>query len=590
MDHDAAAARKTAQTTALTRVTKIRNTLTRLMCSRRNETEFNVTYQRLLDLVQLYETAHNALLDAIDVDEEATRREDGRFRDHMQDIAAFCQTCEQWVSDGAETSTTASATTKSSSSHVSARAREKARIAELKAERAMLTRQQALEAERRAFDLDLKIEKALARERAYDDELNLSQHLDLIDEQHCAYPWGAHAGPSREPSAAPDALHAAVATAADAVPVAASTRQPSLVRKDFNQPFFDPMESLDFNFNFDPTIVNSNFDFKPPVFGNSLDQPDRLHATAEPQFNTPHSTANPQISTPQQFTAPIGYNRPTSHSIQNQMVPPSLPKLDIEPFCGKISQYKVFTNAFDSRIANRLSSQQDKLHYLNQFLKGEPRELIESCFHIQSNPYDEARKILDRAYGNPYKLSMHYVNELNEWPVIKPDDPIGLRKFAAFIERCLCAMRGTEHVYLLDHPTTLLSTVGKLPKYLQGKWRERAHQISLTRTVHFSDISEFVHSMSEVANDPLFGRTKFNEPKVSDARANNQKSNSLKQSNFSTYVGSASKKCIFCHANGTSNHDTDDCFKFNALSIKEKRDFLGKGPKMLCVLRHRSHV
>lgn len=52
----------------------------------------------------------------------------------------------------------------------------------------------------------------------------------------------------------------------------------------------------------------------------------------------------------------------------------------------------------------------DRLYYLEQHVEGEPQQLIVG--YLQMDPpegYNEARRLLKKEYGDPFKVSMAYV-------------------------------------------------------------------------------------------------------------------------------------------------------------------------------------
>lgn len=60
------------------------------------------------------------------------------------------------------------------------------------------------------------------------------------------------------------------------------------------------------------------------------------------------------------------------------------------------------------------------LRYLEQYLEGEPWELIKGCLHLDGlNGYLEAKKLLSEKYGDPYKISNAYIKKINKWPRIR---------------------------------------------------------------------------------------------------------------------------------------------------------------------------
>ena len=184
----------------------------------------------------------------------------------------------------------------------------------------------------------------------------------------------------------------------------------------------------------------------------------------------------------------------------------TLPSPEIESFKGDVERYRTFVTAFDARVGQKPISDHDKLYFLDQYLTENPKELIAGCFHNITDGYREARSILEAEYGHPHKLVMVFTKQIACWPLVKADDAQGLQKFSLLLMKCMTALEGINRSEMLDHPTTLLSAVEKLPPYLRNKWREKAHSIALLRAVCFSDLTAFVTKASQVANDPVFGK------------------------------------------------------------------------------------
>ena len=222
-----------------------------------------------------------------------------------------------------------------------------------------------------------------------------------------------------------------------------------------------------------------------------------------------------------QYTTPVSTTCVPAHAACSYTDPLltalSLPKPELETFSGDVSSYRLFITSFDSRIGNRDLSDPDKLYYLNQYMRGEPQELIHGCFY-GLNGYNEARRLLEAEYGHPYKLSVYFVKKIQEWPSIKADDCKTLKQFAHFLTKCQQALNGVHYGHTLDHPSTLVDAANKLPPYLRNKWREQAHRISQLAHARFSDLTHFVTHAAAVANDPVFGKQSADLPKVSHAK------------------------------------------------------------------------
>lgn len=97
------------------------------------------------------------------------------------------------------------------------------------------------------------------------------------------------------------------------------------------------------------------------------------------------------------------------------------PQRDIPIFSGDPLEFIPFIRAFDHTIHDKTDS--DRLYYLEQFTRGEPRDLVRSCQHMNPQQgYSEARKLLFCHYGNELRIATAYMNRAFDWPQIKTDD------------------------------------------------------------------------------------------------------------------------------------------------------------------------
>ena len=79
-------------------------------------------------------------------------------------------------------------------------------------------------------------------------------------------------------------------------------------------------------------------------------------------------------------------------------------------FSGDPIEYSTFIRGFGSQIERRLSSNDTRLRYLEQYLESELKDLIKGCFHVDANKgYFEAKRLLQEKYGDPYKISNAYL-------------------------------------------------------------------------------------------------------------------------------------------------------------------------------------
>lgn len=130
--------------------------------------------------------------------------------------------------------------------------------------------------------------------------------------------------------------------------------------------------------------------------------------------------------------------------------------------------------------------------------------MIEGCLHLPP----EARKLLDKEYGDPYKVSVAYTAQLQRWPPVKHDDATALKRLSLFLIKCKNAMKNISYMDILNHTPNMQAVVPKLPGYLQSKWRERVLNIrqQQQRSPGFSDLVSFVEHASETNNDPVYSK------------------------------------------------------------------------------------
>ena len=189
-----------------------------------------------------------------------------------------------------------------------------------------------------------------------------------------------------------------------------------------------------------------------------------------------------------------------------------LPKSEIPKFGGDITKYHSFIRAFDAKIGNRSMDCEEKLHFLEQFTSGRPRQIVQACFHMEPDQgYAEARRLLEKRYGDPSKVATAYTEKLLDWPIISADDVQGLDEMALYARGCFNAVKALEDSSELDHHKTLRMLVEKLPFHLQEQWRREVDAVSehKKRRVAFSDFVEFIETEARVASNSEFGRHVF---------------------------------------------------------------------------------
>ena len=221
--------------------------------------------------------------------------------------------------------------------------------------------------------------------------------------------------------------------------------------------------------------------------------------------------------------------------------------------------------------------------------------------------YLEARRLLQKEYGDPYKISTAYLNKILQWSPIRFDDNQGLKRLSIFLTKC--TIESISYMRVLHHAPNMQAVVSKLPANLQAKWRDQVFQKKkkVNGATCFADLAEFVEPASESANDPVFGRETLNKRKEdakpvkvkeplskgrempSKVKIRQRKPENpwkYKESSFATNPFETVKPPVSDVAGPTINHgspscqlcgrprDLDDCELFRKKTPELKRAFL----------------
>ena len=179
-------------TNSLRSVSRKRTELSQLMVDVNNLHLVKDETAKLIDLIEEYKEAFSTYYQEL-TNEEDKEHEHAHFKERVEDMMAYLHPLNAWMSqaearltdqlDGR--SNKGSERSSKASSRLSARDRERVRLAELKAERSMLRRKQALRAAEEDLELDTEIAKTEAREKA----------LSEIDREHETPPPPLGSGP-----------------------------------------------------------------------------------------------------------------------------------------------------------------------------------------------------------------------------------------------------------------------------------------------------------------------------------------------------------------------------------------------------------
>lgn len=275
---------------------------------------------------------------------------------------------------------------------------------------------------------------------------------------------------------------------------------------------------------------------------------------------------------------------------------------NIPVFEGDPLQFRSFIRAFEHCVEQKTNNFSDCLYFLEQYTRGQPRDIVRSCQHLPSDlGFQKAKSLLIEHYGSEHIISSAYMDKINNWPLIKPEDVTALQSFARFLRGCSNMVHHIQYMRELDMPGNLRTILMKLPYKLREKWRNVACDI-LEQTgcrAVFADFVNFIEKQVKIVSDPLFGNihdiSSTSHSKISSQTNPKRKSgsfatniNSIKPKDkedikSSTVSQSSQIKCLFCHY---TNHTLDKCSQFKSKTQQDKMNFLKEKGVCFGCLRH----
>ncbi|XP_071784536.1 uncharacterized protein [Asterias amurensis] len=184
-----------------------------------------------------------------------------------------------------------------------------------------------------------------------------------------------------------------------------------------------------------------------------------------------------------------------------------LPKINVPVFVGEPLHYPLWQNAFNALIDSKPLDVDTKLNYLNQYVAGKPRQVVEHYMLIGTEEaYQKARDVLADRYGNTSVISCAFTTKLEKWSRIPPRDAVALRDFSDFLDKVSAARLTIPSLGILDFPKENAKLVEKLPHHLDSKWRESIERWRFKEGPGtyppFSEFASFVRRAADRANMP----------------------------------------------------------------------------------------
>lgn len=279
-----------------------------------------------------------------------------------------------------------------------------------------------------------------------------------------------------------------------------------------------------------------------------------------------------------------------SEMIVTQQARSLLPSHKPPTFSGDVMSYPAFITAFETIIEFKVDDSNERLYYLDQYTSGKAKELIKGCLQMKGeDSYKEARRLLKKHFGDPYKIASAYIAKLSSWPAVKPNDGTGLQEFSIVLEQARNAMTGMQYMNDLNTANVMRQLWERLPRYLRSKWTERVSRIRSVKgqTASFNDFCQFVSEQADLATDPIYSEEGISKPMNAVDKYHKQNERKPKRgrgTNFATGLagknaGGGNSHPISCTLCSKAHH-LDECAEFLKKPLVERRNFIKQ--KGLC--------
>ena len=272
-----------------------------------------------------------------------------------------------------------------------------------------------------------------------------------------------------------------------------------------------------------------------------------------------------------------------------------LPRRRVPVFSGDPLHYCAFIRAFETVIETRELDYAGRLYYLEQHTAGRAQELVQSCLYMKAEDgYVKAKKLLESKFGQKHKIAMAYVDKVTNGPVIKAEDADALEGFAVLLSSCTNTLKAIGYSSKFESPDSMRKIIERLPPKLQASWRDNADRIlnSEARDVCIDDISLFVEQKARTLSNPVFcklpclekekknckdrgSRSKSERPagkQLSLVTISETKSALNSSADVLSAVHSSKKNCLFCNA----DHNLTECSSFAKVPPTDRQEFVMK--------------
>ena len=182
--------------------------------------------------------------------------------------------------------------------------------------------------------------------------------------------------------------------------------------------------------------------------------------------------------------------------------------------------------------------------------------------------YRKARALLHENFGDEFLIAHKYLEKLDAWPVIAPEDVSALDKFHTYVSTCLNMMENMNQLNQLNSLKEIKNLVMKLPYNMRIQFRKELAGLYNNSDINFSTFVKFVSRQLRILKLPLFGNVS-DKPKA--LKSFHKGLTQTKSFVISDGACDSETKCYCC---SKTNHILDTCIFFLKKSLPEREKFI----------------
>ncbi|CAL8081469.1 unnamed protein product [Calicophoron daubneyi] len=188
------------------------------------------------------------------------------------------------------------------------------------------------------------------------------------------------------------------------------------------------------------------------------------------------------------------------------MISLELPKVEVEKFDGTPSKFYRFLKILETNIAQRISSDQQRLSLLIQHCTGLAKQSVEHCVMLTDGCYDEAVQTLRTRFGRPHQIVESLTDPSFNGPKLVETDVGALQRLTTEMRSCELTLHQLGKVSELNSSVNLIRLIRRLPLRLQERWAEFVENLfGDEREPTFQELLRFLDKRVAVASN-LYGR------------------------------------------------------------------------------------